>query len=165
MKKLFLGAFAMLLLGAGCLGGSRVESDWVLGFKSMDGWHMVNAYDDRDNLEDMQREFAFDAVDVVVQSTDKFVFTGDVPTNTEGYGEFVADKYIKITIERMDLRRRIPGEAEDIGNGFFKASDTEYYLELPDEKYQFLVEAEGEDLSKAETLILSAQRAEVPKEE
>ncbi len=165
MKQLFIALIAIMLVGAGCLGSGSVESDWVLGFTKMDGWHLVNAYTDRDERADMERDLKFDSVDAVIQTTSDFIVTGDVPETTERYGAFVSENYIKITMERMDARRRVPSDAEELGKGFLKVSETEYYLQLPDETYRFLIEAEGRSLEEAEALILSAKRAKVPQAE
>lgn len=165
MKKLLLLVIGLVLVGAGC-GASNIESDWVLGFtEAGENWHLVPAYRDRDELKDMQKDLSFDSLDAVIQTTESFIFTGDAPEDLSEYGEAVTEDYIKITMERMDSRRNIPADAESLGKGFYKVSETEYYLELPDEKYQFLVELEGRDASEAEQLILSAKRAKPPAED
>ena len=165
MKKLLLLMIGLVLVGAGC-GQKTVDSEWRLGFIEADeNWHLVSAYRDRDNLEELQDELDYDSVDAVIQTTPNFIFTGEVPEDTSGYGDFVTEDYIKITMERMDPRRNLPRDAEDIGKGFYKVSETEYYLELADEKYRFLVELEGRDASEAEALILSARRAAPPESE
>lgn len=182
MKNVFLLSLAaVLLLGAGCsnlsLGGTKeVEGDWDLAFDLPSGWVMAAPYDS-DELE--EADFALDTEvgesdsEIFLQSSDKPVYlsSGEVSdeiTELEGQGELVVNKpMIKVT--RLDERRLIPDEAEDVGRGYSRIKlceegedcqaggrlNYDYYLETEEGKYKFIAYHMSE--SEAEDLITSAE--------
>lgn len=172
--KLFIPVFALVLLGAGCFGGDKVEEvrgDWLLSFDLPNEWVMVSPYDQDEGVKlnkDINREFS----EVILQNTDKTIWRGDLPEDISELPEFVSDSYIYISVTQLDPRRVIPSEAVDMGDHFYRfdpcsvAEDCggasapvyTYYLEHADRKYQFNVFIKDADSEDAQKLIFSAQR-------
>lgn len=181
MKKMILGLCALVLLGGGCATTpSVVEGNWYLAFDMPNEWVMVPDYTAGNvafpSQEDVDREMS----DVVLQSVGKTIWTnsGRVPSEEEIaiMGEYVTEDYSIIRVLRLDTRRVVPSESEDLGNGFFKLKlcedgedcqaggryNYDYYLVTEaGNKYQFMITAYGQDVDTAEEIILSAQEVTI----
>lgn len=168
MKKLFAAMFILVLAGAGCLGGGLgggnqeeqgVSGDWWLTFDLPEGWAMVSHYQS-DESNPTDAEVSRDLADVVLQSTTlPIVLEGDEPE--EGIDAYEDTNYTYIRVFRYDARTSVPADSEDLGNNFFKRvrddGSVAYYFVGEQGKYKFVVEQEGQDLSAAEAVILTAQ--------
>lgn len=190
MKNFFLLSLAsVLVLGAGCsnlpLGGNKdVEGDWDLAFDLPAGWVMATPYDS-DELEeasfDLNTEVDQSDSEIFLQGSDKPVYltANDAPevvTGLEGQGELVINKPV-IKVTRLDERRLIPDDAEDVGRGYSRVKlceegedcqdggrlNYDYYLETADAKYKFLPYFLNAD--EAEDIITSAEVVTVHPEE
>jgi hypothetical protein len=81
--------------------------------------------------------------------------------------EVPAESYIslsdstQIRVSRLDPRRKVPSEAEDLGDGFFK-DNADYYLKTETVNYKFILK--GQDLDLATEIVLSAKQVTVPVE-
>ena len=160
MMKYLLGFFALLLVGAGCLGfgGKGVEGEWALSFDLPDEWVMMRAYSETGSAANALIEIERTAAEVVLQTTSSHIFTSEkLPEDLEQYGDYVTEDYLKVSVLRLDPRRIIPSEAEDLGEGFFKESDTVYYLKAEEENYKFTVHAEGREPTDALEVIRTAE--------
>lgn len=182
MKNAFLLSLAaVLLVGAGCsnlsLGGNKeVEGDWDLAFDLPSGWVMAAPYDS-DELEEadftLNTEVGDSDSEIFLQSSDKPVYLSaneapEAVAALETQGELVVNKPI-IKVTRLDERRLIPDEAEDIGRGYSRVKVCEdgegceaggrlnydYYLETEDGKYKFIAYHMTEN--EVEDLITSAE--------
>lgn len=180
MKKSLIvgGLFGLVLLGFGCSRGAdvapvtvtvgedgtvnkpveAVEGSWYLAFDIPDDWVIVPHYNEGFDKAPTAALVTSDMSDIVVQSTEKIIaLTGssELPEGT-----FITDDYTFIRVFRMEKRSLIPGEAEDIGNGFFKLEkgvNATYYYEGTGSNYKFIVYRDGQDLGVAEDVITSAK--------
>ena len=163
MKRIFLGALTLLLIGAGCFAGEvpeepGVQSDWWLAFDLPEGWAELPDYSlnfPEQRLLPIDR----DMTDIILQSTNlPIVLEDDEPT--DALEEYVDTDYTFMRIYRYDPRNSIPDDAEDLGNGFFKHVRDDgvirYYLVGEHGKYRFYPEQNGHSLEQAEEVILSA---------
>jgi len=180
MKKMILGFCALVLLGAGCTTpGSTVEGDWFLAFDMPDEWVMVEHYKMGSEAMSLEEGVNLEIFDVVIQSTDMGVYTssGYMPEDSqlEEIGGVVTENFTYIRVLKIDSRRVVPSEAEDLGNGFYKEqlcedggecqiggqSNYQYYFVTEDAKYQFMITQRDQDLEVAEGVILSARETVV----
>jgi len=181
MKRLLLtiGASVLLLTGAGCssgivssiTGGSdSVEGKWDLAFNLPSGWVEVAGYaQPNTELPVLSQDVNHTMEMVSLQSTNKPIARTTTPAATIAADSYVTSNYTKIDVDTLDTRRSIPKDATDLGNGFFKAAantkpcdpgscTTTYYLKTTDgAKYMFTVWQNGQELSAAESVILSAK--------
>jgi hypothetical protein len=166
MKKLLLSLGLLLAVGGGCvnvgdltgnLGGDKtVEGDWHLAFDLPSGWVMVEPYENPD-VEAVvpNQEVDRDMTEVYLQSTDKAIVEGETPDGEVVPADtYVQEDFTQIRVTRLDTRRVIPSEAEDLGDGFFKLED-DFYLKTDDANYKF--EIRGDDRNRAEDVIMSAE--------
>ncbi len=150
MKNIIFSVLGLLLIGAGCLGGKSVEGDWWLAFDLPTDWAMASAYDlTSESPDSFSLDVNREMDDIVLQSTVNAIQKVD--------GEYTPNDFAHIRVLRLDDRRIIPSEAEDLGNGFFKESDENYYLETETGKYQFKIIMQGSAGQSVEEVILSAQ--------
>lgn len=186
MKKVILALGLLLAVGAGCvsvgkLGGNKtVEGDWYLAFYLPSGWVMTSTYRQPTSEAVVpSREVDRDDQEVFLQTSDKAILIGGVGPEagvpSESYTTLEGNS--RIEVSRLDTHRRIPSEAEDLGNGFFKAKECEtggecqmygrynydYYLQTDDANYEFVVY--GQDIDKIEDIIKSAEVVTVTAEE
>ncbi len=170
MKKLFsaLAIGVMVLAGGGCaasnfvssiVGDANVEGKWRLAFDLPEGWVMAKEYDEpRDTVVTPDQNVTHDLATVVLQSTEKAIVEGSrpdaatVPENT-----YVVANYSSIRVDRLDERRIIPKDAEDLGNGFSTSEGKYYFVSPSGEKYQFVITSDDKDLSDEIAVILSAK--------
>lgn len=180
MKRLLLslGAAVLLLTGAGCAsnivssitGGGAVEGKWKLAFDLPSGWVQVGGYaQPNTELPTLSQDVNHTMGMISLQSTDKPVARTTTPTASIAADSYVTSNYTKIDVDWLDARRSVPKDATDLGNGFFKAAastkpcdpgscTTTYYFQTTSgERYMFTVWQNGQDISIAEKVILSAQ--------
>ncbi|MEK7183029.1 MAG: hypothetical protein AAB776_00155 [Patescibacteria group bacterium] len=178
MKKVILALGLLLAVGGGCvslgkLGGDKVvEGDWSLAFDLPSGWFMTAPYQSP-NTEAVVPTQSVEKLDneIYLQTTDKAILTGGVGAEAS----VPADSYVtlegnsQIRVSRLDPRRVVPSEAEDMGNGFSKVKlcddggeceiyghhNYDYYLETEDAIYKFIVY--GQDINQIEDIIKSAE--------
>ena len=179
MKKVVLGLFALILLGAGCMPSASVEGDWFLAFDLPNDWVMVHQYQMDSEVIPLDEGVSTEMKDIVLQSTPKNVYTssGGVP-ETEAFmalGDVEMHDFTYIRVLKLDTRRVVPSEAEDLGNGFYKedtcvdivecglggAAQYQYYFVTEDSKYQFIITLAGRDISDAEGVILTAREVTI----
>ena len=155
MKKVFSIALALVLVGAGCtsLGGNKVVTgDWSLAFDLPNDWVMVQPYQPSDTPINLEGDIDPTDAEVILQSTPNHILTGGVGIDDdrlELFGEVltVEDSWTQISVTRLDPRRLIPSEAEDLGDGFFKETlcdageDCEIY-----NRSRFVYYLQGEDI-------------------
>lgn len=179
MKKVLFGLFALVLLGAGCMPTAKVQGDWYLAFDLPQDWVMVRQYNPTSELAPVAEGITRDLSDIVLQSTpaNVYVSPGYLP-NEEDLGEGVTrddlktDDFTSIRVLKLDARRVVPSEAEDLGGGFYREQLCEdggecqiggksnyqyYFVSEAGEKYQFIIVQQGQELKVAEEVILSAK--------
>ncbi len=175
MKKALFSLLALVILGGGCTALPKtVEGDWFLAFDMPSEWVMVRPYMLGGEAIPLEEGITRDTADIVLQSTSKGVITGASLPDDETLaliGEVQADDFSYIRVLKLDDRRVIPSEAEDLGNGFYKLKlcddggecqagnkyNYDYYLETEESKYQFITYLKGQDIEKAQDVILSAE--------
>ncbi|MCR4312574.1 MAG: hypothetical protein NUV56_04810 [Candidatus Uhrbacteria bacterium] len=182
MKKLLIGtAAALLLLGAGCAsripilgGGDSVEGMWNLAFDLPEGWAMVRDYEaPRYSMVVPTEDVSRDHTDVIIQSTTKAIVTGGIsPEATVDAATYVGEDYTLIHAYRLDQRRVVPSEAEDLGDGWYRLKLCEdgedcmiygqynyeyYFIAGSGAKYKFSIITEGQDPARAIETIQTAK--------
>lgn len=178
--RLLLPALALVLLGAGCFGGDKVdvvEGDWLLAFDLPSDWVMVAPYDQSEGLN-LDRKITRNSSEVILQNTEKTVWRGNLPEDTSELPEFEAESYIFVSVTQLDERRIIPSEAVAMEDHFFRfdpcsvaedcgganAPTYEYYLEHADRKYKFKLFVKNADSIDGQEVIMSAKRVTPPQE-
>ncbi|MBT3230719.1 hypothetical protein HN358_02975 [Candidatus Uhrbacteria bacterium] len=175
MKKVFLGLFALVLLGAGCMPSTAVEGDWFLAFDLPNEWVTVRQYQLDSEPVPIEEGVSREISDIVLQSTSANVYSssGYMP-ETEAFqalGDVNMDDFTYIRALKLDERRVIPSESEDLGDGFYRLKlcedgdecqiagrlNYDYYFVTEDSKYQFMVWQQGRDMDDAQDVILSAE--------
>jgi hypothetical protein len=166
MKKVFSIALALVLVGAGCtsLGGNKVVTgDWTLAFDLPNDWVMVQPYQPSDTPINLEGDINPRDSEVILQSTANHILpagSGEIEEDRLGlFGEVVTSDYLQISVLKLDPRRIIPSESEDLGDGFFKDGEV-YYFDTGEEKYKFTIKADGLDESAAVDVIMTAQVVE-----
>jgi hypothetical protein len=169
MKKFFLSLVVgvMIFAGAGCVGSKltspfsqneEVEGVWRLAFDLPSGWVMVKEYDaPRKEAVMPSQNVTRDLPTVIVQSTAKAIVKSGMPDAAVSNETYVTSSFAQIRVDKLDARRVIPSDAEDLGNGFSFADGKYYFLTASGEKYQFVITTNGEDDAAARSVILSAQ--------
>ena len=103
--------------------------------------------------------------DVVIQSTNLPIV---LPGKTAGKDvtSFVDKDYSYIRIYRYDVNlTKMPSDATDLGNGFSKVEKdgkTTYYFKGQYGNYKFVVVQDGQEISVAEKVILTAHESADP---
>lgn len=180
---------AVILMGAGCAGagGGSVDVDeqplargaWQVLFDLPENWVMVAPYDVDDNVPPAMTDW--DANEVVIQSTGKLILrtSGGTEENTEKDPSMVEQgDAVKITVRRIDPRRVVPSEAEDLGNGLRRVVDCDpavaespctslqstYYFTVSENRYEAKSMIYGTTWSAAdiEQILASAQPTAEP---
>lgn len=172
-----LGAAAMLLVGAGCsssvlssITGGGVEGKWDLAFTLPSGWVEVAGYaQPNTELPTLSEDVNHTMEMISLQSTNKPIARTTTPAASIAAESYVSSNYTKIDVDTLDSHRSIPKDATSLGNGFWKAAPstkacepgsctTTYYLQTSEgAKYMFTVWQNGQDISVAEAVILSAK--------
>ena len=163
LYKLIFTVFALVIVGGGGLGtgnSSKEATDtrWWLSFELPDGWVMYGNYT-KNNADPSTRTIDRQNTDVVIQSsTLPIILPGK--SAGEGVTSFVDADYTYIRVFRYDVAlTKVPDDAEDLGDGFYKATKediTTYYLKGQYGIYRFITTQVGRDLSEAEKVILTA---------
>lgn len=169
MKQFFLAftAIVLVLTGAGCAasnlwssmsGSENVEGPWRLAFDLPEGWVMVKEYDEpRNEAITPSQTVSHDLETIILQSTEKAIVESGTPKDSVSAETYVTSEYTMIRVDRLDARRVIPSNAEDLGNGFSVAEGKYYFQTSSGEKYQCVVTNNGGDENLAKTIILSAK--------
>ncbi len=180
MKRLLFaaGTAVLLMTGAGCssgimssiTGSDTVEGKWDLAFDLPSGWVQVEGYaQPNTELPTLSEDVNHTMEMITLQSTNKPIARTTTPAASISVESYVTTNYTKIDVDTLDPRRAIPKDAEDLGNGFFKAAPvvkdcvpgsctTTYYFKTADgAKYMFTVWVNGQDESAARSVILSAK--------
>lgn len=166
MKKLlpFLGC--LVILGFGCIGGGKVTTagNWWLDFSLPKGWVMYGPAQ-KNYLASAKTAITRDLNEIVLQSTDNVINVhGSGVEDPATYEDktIVNDNYVAIRVLRLDDRRIIPKEAEDLKGGLFldKVSNTYYYV-AGESKYQFFVISKGADAAIADKIIRSVTKVQI----
>ena len=182
MKMLLAGMTAVLMLmGAGCTdnlplvgGEDTVEGKWRIAFELPEGWAMLKDYDlPRNEAVTPSEEVTRDLTDVYIQNTTKAVVTGGIQPEAEVPADtYVTDGFVQIHAFRLDERRVIPSESEDLGDGWYRLKLCEagedctiygqyhydYYLvSSSGAKYKFNIVTRGVDPQQAIDVIMTAQ--------
>ena len=181
MKKFFLFFALFLLVGAGCSGGGQTVVDtntsaWSLGFDLPRNWVMVKPYDETSQSVNTDLLITVEDSEVILQSTANHILAGDQPLEGDDlsiYGEVVTENFARVSVTRLDTRRLIPSEAEDLGDGWFVLQNcvpgescqngglhyADYYLETSDAKYKFVITMNGMDVDDVVKVLMSAEVA------
>ncbi|MCG2687536.1 hypothetical protein L6260_01910 [Candidatus Parcubacteria bacterium] len=175
MKKVLFSLLTLVILGGGCTALPKtVQGDWYLAFDVPNGWVMVEPYLVGSQAVPNSEPITRDTKDVILQSTSKGVWTSANEPSEETLaliGEVETEDFAFVRVLKLDDRRVIPSEAEDIGNDFYKLKlcddggdcqangryNYDYYLATDSGKYQFIVTLKGQSIDEAEDVILSAQ--------
>lgn len=181
MKKIILGLFVLLLMGAGCFGGGQqqaVEGDWWLAFDLSDDWVMVRPYTPMNGIY-LEGVIDRELTDVYVQNTEgTIVYRGAAPESDEDTDEqYVTEDYTLIRVTHLDERRLLPRNAEELRDGFHRVYLCEgeepgcvpgtgadydyYYVASNGAKFKFVINQEGQTLDVAEEIIFSAQEVDI----
>lgn len=171
MKQLFYIMIAsFILVGAGCFGGNRDES-WSLSFELPEGW-VQYAAGDQGFAGNPSAEITPNTPEVAVQSTENSIYISGETERAEYREKPVqSEDYTVIRAFKLDPRRVIDDEAEDLGKGFYRLKKCEegencqeggahnyiYYFEKGPSKYQFIIITNGQSVEAAEEVILSAK--------
>lgn len=177
MKRIFVLLFGLLLIGAGCSAGD-IEGDWYLSFDLPDEWVMIQAYREADSPEGTI--VSRDLTEVFLQSEDThMIFGGAVPEADAIAGKSVqTEDMTRVSVLRLDERRLIPSEADDLGDGWYQLapcigigegdlceddgeSMTYYFESDAGNKYMLRVSSRDQDLAEAEEVIFTAQEVTV----
>jgi hypothetical protein len=170
-KSIFAFALALVLVGAGCFGAPRDER-WTLSFALPEGWVMYGAgqggYAGNPNAEINKQ-----SGEIVLQSTADALVIGAPKENQVEYEGKVVKKedFAYVRVFRLDERRLISDEAEDLGKGFFRekkcddggdcqengAHNYAYFYVKGDAKYQFNIVTNGRTPDEAIEVIRSAK--------
>ena len=189
MKKLLFVASLLLVLGAGCAVGvpkihqPTVEGDWYLAFDLPNSWLAAKPYQEPDQkLVTPVTTISRTDNEIVLQNTDKAIVrsdrTPDAAVPADSYVRLGTD-YAQIVVTRLDTRRVIPSEAEDLNNGFSKLKSCdpggecqkngrynyEYYLKTEVENYKFTLYGDVGQIEAMERIIKSAQVVTAPSQE
>lgn len=163
LSKLLIAAFAVMAVGAGCLGfGGKSDvsavGPWWLSFDLPSDWEMYTSYSK--NIPDPSTEkIDRKATDIVLQSTKSPIV---LPGKSAGADvtNFVDKDFTYIRVFRYDVNlTKVPDAAEDLGDGFFKVVNdkgTTYYLKGQYGIYKFVTTQVDQDFSVAEKVIMTA---------
>ena len=175
MKTIVLAALALVLLGGGCVGSpSEVSGKWRLAFDLPEGWVMVKNYrQDSNSVPELSEDVNRNLADVVLQSTSLPVYTGGIALDASvDANAYAMDDFAFVRAFRIDARRIMPADAEDLGNGWLRvklcepdedctiygAHNYTYYYEAPSgDKYMFNITTSGQTADQAITVIMSAE--------
>ncbi len=151
--------------------------DWHLVFDLPSGWVAAAPYDaPEDKIVTLQRDLSADMNEVVVQNTDRpVVLASDVDDVEESVpvDSYTSSNYVKVSVLQLDARRKIPSEAEDLGNGYFRVKlcedgggcttggkwNYEWYLKTATASYRFTAVSDGTDFSAVEGIVRGATEA------
>ena len=191
MKKVILGLGLLLAVGGGCvaggLGGQKtVEGDWFLAFDLPNGWVMVDDYTmPYDQVVTLDHEVDRTDNTIAIQNVDKpIVFSaGAAPDENLPKDSYVMGDATQIEVTQLDPSRRVPSEAEDLGDGFFKvelckagedcmlggSDNYDYYFVTDNAKYKFHITSQAQtdhdkQLDQAKDIIMSAKEVTVTDE-
>ncbi len=164
---LALAMSGIVLLGGGCaasnivssvVGNADVEGKWRLAFDLPEGWVMVTEYNEpRESVVTPNQSVTRDLPTVILQSTEKAIVEGGTPDAAKVPAEtYVVRDYSSIRVDRLDTRRIIPKDGEDLGNGFSTSEGKYYFVSASEEKYQFVITSDDNDLTDEIAVILSA---------
>lgn len=161
-----IGVFAFSLLGFGCGGGSSASEvgPWWLSFDMPSGWAMYANYS-KSIADPSTLNIERKLTDVIIQSTTLPIVLPGKSAGDE-VTSFVDKDFTHIRVYRYDVNlTKIPGDAEDIGNGFYKLAKDDkvtYYLKGQYGNYKFVITQDGRDIAEAEKVILSAVESADP---
>lgn len=172
MKKSFFAfVVALVLVGAGCFEAARDER-WTLSFALPEGWVMYGA-GQGGFAGNPNAEITKQSGEVVLQSTaDALVIGTPKEDEVEYEGKLVKkEDFAYIRVFRLDERRLISDEAEDLGKGFFREKKCEegeecqdngaynyaYFYVKGDAKYQFNIVTNGRTPQEAVDVLMSAK--------
>src|SRR3989338_3277691 len=179
MKTILLAAFVLILAGGGCSGvANEVSGKWRLAFDMPEGWVMVKNYkQDSNSVPELSEDVNRNLADVVLQSTSLPVYTGGIALDASvDANAYAMDDFAFIRAFRIDARRIIPSEAEDLGDGWFRVKLCEanedctiygahnyayYYVAASGDKYMFTLTTVGRSADEAVDVIMTAKEATV----
>lgn len=163
LSKLFISAFAVIVLGAGCFGfggqsGVTTTGPWWLSFDLPSDWSMYTSYS-KNVVDPSTEKIDRKSTDVVLQSTKLPIVLPGKAAGTD-VTNFVDKDFTYIRVFRYDVNlTKVPDAAEDLGNGFFKVVNdkgTTYYLKGQYGIYKFVITQVGQDIGTAEKVIMTA---------
>lgn len=170
MNKLFsaVALSVIVLAGGGCaasnivtsiIGEETVQGPWRLAFDLPEGWAMVKEYDEpTTSAIAPDPNVTRDLQTVIVQSTNKVILQGARPdVSLVSEDTYVIADYSLIRIDRLDERRVIPRDAEDLGDGFAVSEGKYYFTAESGEKFQFTITSDDNDLTDEIAVIRSAK--------
>lgn len=171
MKKFIFGAaLSLILIGAGCFGEPRDER-WALSFNLPEGW-VQYAPGEQEFAGNPEDEITPQDPEIILQSTPEAIDLSGDSQRQEYNGQPVrSEDYAVIRATRLDERRIISDEAEDLGDGLLRQSrckedqpcraagvhEFTYYYVRGDSKYQFIITINGQSPDRAIEVIESVK--------
>jgi len=167
MKRIILGFFALVLVGAGCASGgvttqTPTDVNWWLSFELPEGWVAVDHYGGGALERPSADGIGARTTDIVVQSTELPILLEGDGEPSGNWTEYIEQDYTYIRAFRYSSMRPLPDDAQDLGNGFYSAEwygQTAYWYPAEFGNYLFTVElnGEGQTVERAEEVIFSVQ--------
>lgn len=176
MNKILIAASVFLLIGAGCLGigeklskKNQVSGDWMLAFDLPKNWVMVSPYAEGGKVN-LENKIEKNQNEIYLQNTSDSVWFGEGSSEDVSI-KTVSEDVVQISVSKIDARRIVPSEAEDLGDGFSVVKlceddgtcraggklNYEYYFVDGDDKFRFTVLEKGIDRVDIEKVIRSAK--------
>lgn len=171
MKKIiFTLALSFILVGAGC-SSNRVEGDWYLNFDLPEEWTM-SVRSTGDFYNNLHQQITRDLNEILLQDNQDLVYIGtdeEIPTSEDF--NVRTENFTFIEVTRLDERRLIPREAEEISLNIFRNQlcgyegrdcrdlqyEFEYFFEKEDRKFRFIITGDNIDQSTIENIITSSR--------
>ncbi|MFH1711845.1 MAG: hypothetical protein ABH846_01245 [Patescibacteria group bacterium] len=185
--KIIASALGIILLGAGCLGGGGTDSpdnndtdtdgtaasNWDLAFDLPEGWIVSSDYSEGSIMPSAEG-ISPELTDIVIQSTDKNIMLKEIEDIELSEDQIETESYTRIQVYRYTPRKSVPDNAEDLGNGFYKAefckegdacdvggrTRYDYYFRTEHNLFVFLIHQKNQDIQAAEGVILTATETE-----
>lgn len=169
-KILFVSALSLVFIGAGCFGGQRDER-WALSFDLPEGWAQY-AEGEQDFAGSPEGEISPQDPEITLQSTADAINLEGESDRASFEGQSVrTEDFAVIRATRLDERRKISDDAEDLGKGLFRESrckeddpcraegvhEYRYYFVNGESKYQFVIITNGRTADEAVKVIESVK--------
>lgn len=175
MKKIILSFSVFLILfGFGCA-NNRVEGDWYLNFDTSEEWRMATRSSGT-FYTNLHQEISRELNEVVLQNTHQLILLEGLENIAEDdERDFITENFTIIEISRLDERRLLPREAEYIGSNIHRHQtcgteerpcrenrfEFDYYYELNDNKFRFVIISDNPDQDEVERIIKSSREVTV----
>lgn len=180
MKRILLASlFALVLVGFGCAGGGARDDRWRISFQLPENWVMYGS-GDRGYVSQPGAEITKETSEIVLQNTKDALYPIYGGPVKEGVTEFGGmpirtTGYTAIRVLRLDSRRVISKDAEEVAKNLYRVKECEegepcterdayqyvYFYEKGDEKYKFIIYSDEGKEQDAIDVILSAKAVSI----